>query len=87
MEVPGLPCFGLQVLVLLETTVTILLTNTKADYVQLHFSFCQQGNKDQRELELGERMSNEAVDINAEEYINKIKMAAGDFAFGIKKLI
>ena len=27
-----------------------------------------QGNKDQRELELGERMSNEAVDINAEEY-------------------
>ena len=51
-----------------------------------------QGNKDQRELELGERMSNEAVDINAEEYkkvviINKIKMAAGDFAFGIKKLM
>ena len=26
------------------------------------------GNKDQRELELGEGMSNEAVDINAEEY-------------------
>ena len=51
-----------------------------------------QGGKDQRELELGERMSNEAVDINAEKYkkvviINKIKMAAGDFAFGIKKLI
>ena len=49
-----------------------------------------QGNKDQRELELGERMSNEAVDINAEEYkkvviINKIKMAAGNL--GIKKLI
>ena len=51
-----------------------------------------QGNKDQRELELGERMSNEAVDINAEEYkkvfaINKIKMAIGDFAYGIKKFI
>ena len=27
-----------------------------------------QGNKDQRALELGERMSNEAMDINAEEY-------------------
>ena len=27
-----------------------------------------QGNKDQRELVLGERMSNEAVDINTEEY-------------------
>ena len=26
------------------------------------------GNKDQRDLELGERMANEAVDINAEEY-------------------
>ena len=36
--------------------------------MQLRFSFCQQGSKDQRELELGERMSNEAVDINAEEY-------------------
>ena len=37
-------------------------------------------------------MSNEAVDINAEEYkkvviIKNINMAAGDFAFGIKKLI
>ena len=40
MEVPGLPCFGLQVLVLLDTTVTVLLTNTEADYVQLHFSLC-----------------------------------------------
>ena len=68
MEVPGLPCFGLQVLVLLETTVTVLLTNTEADYVQLRFSLCLTGEKDQRELELGERMSNEAVDINAEEY-------------------
>ena len=26
------------------------------------------GNKDQRDLELGERMSNKALDINAEEY-------------------
>ena len=37
-------------------------------------------------------MSNEAVDINAEEYkkvflTNKIKMAIGDFACGIKKFI
>ena len=30
--------------------------------------FVSQGNKDQRELELREGMSNEAVDINAEEY-------------------
>ena len=48
-----------------------------------------QGNKDQRELELGERMSNQAVDINAEEYkkVFGIKMAIGDFACGIKKFI
>ena len=48
---------------------TLLLTYTEAEYVLYITSpSISQGNKDQRELELGERMSNEAVDINAEEY-------------------
>ena len=48
---------------------TVLLTYTESEYVLCITSpSISQGNKDQRELELGERMSNEAVDINAEEY-------------------
>ena len=64
LEVPGLPCFGLQVFL----DLPVRLINTRAGFILTTWFSASQGKQDQRELELGERMSNEAVDINAEEY-------------------
>ena len=52
-----------------EEQITLFFSQTQRQ-IMCNFTSpsVSQGNKDQRELELGERMSNEAVDINAEEY-------------------
>ena len=52
-----------------EEQITLFFSQTKRQIMCKFTSpFVSQGNKDQRELELREGMSNEAVDINAEEY-------------------